>query len=111
MISTEDLQWSRCCVHVLSRVWLFVAPGTVARQLLCPWGFPGKNTGVGCHFLLQGVFQIQGSNLHLLHWQADSLPLSHPGSPQVLQAPTKEDTAQLFSSLHKLAGKTKTETE
>ena len=38
---------------------------------------PGKNTGMGCHFLLQGIFLIQESNPHLLHWQADSLPLSH----------------------------------
>ena len=40
--------------------------------------FPGKNTGVGCHALLQGIFPIQGSNLHLLClllWQAGSLPL------------------------------------
>ena len=39
---------------------------------------------MGCHFLLQGVFQTQGSNPHLLcllHWQMDSLPLSHQGSP------------------------------
>ena len=36
---------------------------------LCPWGSPGKNTGVGCHFLLQGIFRIQGSNPGLLHWQ------------------------------------------
>ena len=50
-------------------------------RLLCPWHFPGKNTGGGCHFLLQGIFLTQGSNLCLLHWQADSLPLSHPGSP------------------------------
>ena len=35
----------------------------------CPWGFPGKNTGVGCHFLLQGIFPTQGSNPRLLHWQ------------------------------------------
>ena len=45
--------------------------------------FPGKNTGVGCHFLLQGIFPTQGLNPHLLcllHWQADSLPLSHQGS-------------------------------
>ena len=28
---------------------------------------PGKNTGAGCHFLLQGIFPTQGSNLHLLH--------------------------------------------
>ena len=31
--------------------------------------------GVGCHFLLQGIFPTQGLNLYLLHWQADSLPL------------------------------------
>ena len=42
--------------------------------------FPGKNTGVGCHSLLQGLFPNQGSNLHLLHWQADSLPLASPGN-------------------------------
>ena len=41
-------------------------------RLLCPWGFPGKNTGVGCRFLLQGIFSTQRSNLCLLHWQVDS---------------------------------------
>ena len=35
--------------------------------LLCPWDPPGKNTGVGCHFLLQGIILIQGLNLYLLH--------------------------------------------
>ena len=40
---------------------------------LCPCNFPGKDTGVGYHFLLQGIFLSQGSNLH---WQADSLPLT-----------------------------------
>ena len=42
-----------------------------ARQL-CPWDSPGKNTGVGCHFLLLGIFPAQGSNPHLsrlLHWR------------------------------------------
>ena len=48
-----------------------------------PWDFPGKNTEVGCHFLLQGIFPTQESNPCLLHWQADSLPLSHQGSPIV----------------------------
>ena len=43
-------------------------------RLLCPKDFPGKNTGVGCHFLLQRIFPTQGWNLHLLQWQADSLP-------------------------------------
>ena len=45
---------------------------------------PGKNTGVGCHALLQGMFPSQGSNLpllHLLHWQVGSLPLAPPGKP------------------------------
>ena len=45
---------------------------------------PGKNTGVGCHAVLQGIFPIQESNLHLLsllHWQAGSLPLVPPGKP------------------------------
>ena len=36
-------------------------------RLLCPWNSPGKNTGVGSHSLLQGIFPTQGSNLGLLH--------------------------------------------
>ena len=40
-----------------------------------------KSTGMGCHFCLQQIFPTQGSNPHLLHWQVDSLPLSHKGSP------------------------------
>ena len=50
----------------------------------CPWGFPGMNTGVGCRFILQGIFLTQASNprlLCLLYRPADSLPLSHLGSP------------------------------
>ena len=46
----------------------------------CPCYFPGKNTGVVCHFLLQGIFLTQGLNLCQLHWQVDSLLLSHQGS-------------------------------
>ena len=59
-------------------------------RLLCPWDFPGKNTGVDCNFLLQGIFLTQGLNLCLLHCkqslalQADSLPLSHLGFPECL---------------------------
>ena len=55
----------------------FVIPWIVALRLLCPWDFLGKYTGVGYHFLLQGIFLTQGLNQHLLYWQADSLPLSH----------------------------------
>ena len=53
-------------------------------RLLCPWNFPGNNTGVGCRFLLQGIFLAQGSSpslLHLLHWQVDCVPLAPPGKP------------------------------
>ena len=56
----------------------FATPWT-ARPL-CLWYSSGKNTGVGCHFLLQGFFPSQGSNLHVLHWQVASLALSHLGS-------------------------------
>ena len=55
-------------------------------RLHCPWNFPGKNIGAGCHFLLQGIFPTQGSNLHLLgllHWQC------HLGSPYYYKASLK----------------------
>ena len=58
----------------------------VARQAALSIHFPIKNTGVGCHFLLHGILLTQGSNprlLRLLDWQADSLPLSHQGSPLI----------------------------
>ena len=72
--------------HVWSAVSDFLQSyGLQTARLLCPWNFPGKNTGAGCLFLLQGIFLTQGLNSHLfslLHWQEDSLPLSHPESPE-----------------------------
>ena len=66
-----------CCLVAKSCPTLFVTPWTEAHP--APWDFPGKTVGVGCHFLLQRIFPIQGSNqrlsLRLLFWQADSLPL------------------------------------
>ena len=59
---------------------------TVASRVLCPWDSPGKNTGVGCHFLLQGIFLTKGLNpclLSLLNWQVGSLPLVPPGKPRI----------------------------
>ena len=54
----------------------FLQPhGLQPAGLLCPWDFPGKNTGVGCFALLQGIFPTQGPNPHLLCRRADSLPL------------------------------------
>ena len=71
-----------CVLCTLSHVQLFAA--LWPTRLLCPWNFPGKNTGVGGHFLCQGMILTQGLNLHLLcllHGQVDSLPLCHLGSP------------------------------
>ena len=48
------------------------------------WDSPGKNTGVGCHFLLQGIFLTQGLNPHLLHCRQILYPLSYLGSPKSL---------------------------
>ena len=56
--------------------------GLQPARLLGPWDSPGKNTGVGCHALLQGIFPTQEWNPGLMHGQVDSLPLSHQGSPK-----------------------------
>ena len=48
-------------------------------RLLCPWDFLGKGTGVGCHFLLQGIFPTQGSSPGLLHCKWILYQLSHQG--------------------------------
>ena len=54
-------------VKLLSHVQLFGTPWTVAHQAPPLWDSAGKNTGVGCHFLLQGIFPTQRSNPGLLH--------------------------------------------
>ena len=54
--------------------------GLLPTRLLCPWEFPGKRTGVGCHFLIQEIFPTQELNPCILHWQKGSLLLSHQDS-------------------------------
>ena len=85
---------ARACVCMLSRVCVCVCVCAQSCLTLCdpmdcsPPGSSvhgdsaGKNTGVGCHALLQGIFPGQGSNQDLLHWQAGSLPLRNLGSVQ-----------------------------
>ena len=83
--------FNHLCISVWTHGYLFYFSGYKAElcsivsdslqptRLLCPWNFPGKNIGAGCHFLLQGIFPTHGSNLGLfrfLHWQVDSLPLA-----------------------------------
>ena len=72
-----------CDITVLKLLCYAQSCSTLCDPLDCsPWNSPGKNTGTGCHFLLQEIFPTQGVNPHLLYWQADSLPLRHLGSPQ-----------------------------
>ena len=73
--------WLKISVNhsvVPNSLWPF---GLYPARHLCPWDSPGKNTGVGCHFLLQGIFVTQGSNSHLLpcgwflcHWATREAP-------------------------------------
>ena len=77
-----------------SRVWLYdptdhSPPGSSVHGVS-----PGKNTGLGCHALLQGIFPTHGSNprlLCLLPWRVVSSPLVPPGKPQALQSPPKSE--------------------
>ena len=62
--------------------------GLQPARLLCRWDSPGKNTGAGCHVLLQGIFPSQGCNPHLLYLlrgQAGPLPLVPPGKHVLLE--------------------------
>ena len=71
-----------------SRPTLLRCHGLYPDRLLCPWDFPGMKTGVGCHFLLQGIFLNQGLNSHLLHYR------------QILHHWT---TSEVLSTLYNLA--------
>ena len=75
---------------MLSCVWLFATPLTVACQAPLPWDSPGEITGVGCRALLQETIATQALNqclLSLLHWQVGSLSLSHWRSTSIVQIP------------------------
>ena len=69
-------------VHVclLTRLCLILCDphGLYPARLLCPWNSPGKNTGVSCHSLLQGIFKIEPGSPEL---QVGSLPSEPPGKP------------------------------
>ena len=69
-------KWSRSVVSDSLR-----PHGLYPTRLLYPWNFPGKSTGAGCHFLLQGIFLTQGLNLGLPHCRQMLYPLSHQESP------------------------------
>ena len=72
---TKQLQEGRQMFILMLLLLFSCSVVSNSLRLLHPWDFPGKNTGVACHFLLQGTFPTQGSNSCLLHGQEDSLPL------------------------------------
>ena len=67
-----EVMWSRSVMSDSLRTH-----GLYPTRFLCPWDFPGKNTGVGCHFLLQEIFPTQGLNLGLPHSRQMLYRLSH----------------------------------
>ena len=67
------------CVLITQSCSTLLPHGPV--RLLCPWNFPGKNTGVGWHSLLQGIFPTQGSNICLLCCRQILYHLRHQGGP------------------------------
>ena len=67
---------SLCCMVAKLSLTLCDPTDCSPTRLRCSWDSPGKNTGVGCQALLQGVFPTQGLNSCVLHWPADTLPLS-----------------------------------
>ena len=70
----------------LSHVQLFATTWTPLQppRVLCPRDFPGKNTGMGCHSILQGIFPTQRSNRGLLHCGQIFYHLSHRASPLLI---------------------------
>ena len=85
-----SIQSTDNCVYLKKSVKVLVAqlcltlcdPMDCSPQAPHPWDSLGKNTGVGCHFLLQGIFPTPGSNPGLLHCRQILYCLSHQGSPQ-----------------------------
>ena len=75
--------------------------GLKHARLFCPWNSPGKNTGMGSHSLLQGIFLTQGSNSGLLHCRQIPLPSEPPGKPPLKEAQLK---THLIAPVQKLFG-------
>ena len=70
------------CVLVTESCPTLVTPWTVVCQAPLSMGFSRQEYWSGLPYSPSGILLTQGLNLHLLHWQADSLPLSHLGRPQ-----------------------------
>ena len=84
-----------CMPSCFSCVWLFATPWTITHQTPLSIKLPGKNIGVGCHFLLQGLFP-SSSHLCTLHWQVYALLLTNLES---LNAAIRQDLRNIFNIL------------
>ena len=84
-------QYLMCCCAMLSCPVLSNSLWPEGLQLprqLCPWDSPGKNSGIGCHALLQGIFSTQELNPGLPHCRQILYQLNYQGSSTVLHAVT-----------------------
>ena len=86
LVSDMHIIWISCesVSTICSFLWVLVTWSYHFAFSYCSWDFPGKNTGMGYHALLQGIFLTQELNPHILrlfHWQMDSLPLAPRGKP------------------------------
>ena len=73
-----------CVSHSIMANSLWPHGLTAYQALVCPWDSPGKNTAVGSHVLLQGIFLNQGSSPRLLHYRWIRYHLSHQGNPMTV---------------------------
>ena len=83
--SLQNPEWWWCFSCQVMHVQLLKPHGLLPIRLLGPWDFPGRNTGVGCHSLLQGIFPTPG----LLHYRWILYLLSHQGHPVLLEGAFK----------------------
>ena len=83
-VVTAHISWEHVESESVSRSFVsdsLQPHGLGPARFLCQWNSPGKNTGVGCHSFLQGIFPTQESNLNLPYYRQILYCLSHQGSP------------------------------
>ena len=91
-----------CMLSHFSRVRLRVTLWTA--RLLCPWDSPGKNTGMGCHALLQGIFPTQRLNLGLLYYRQILYYLGHWRRPSGKEPTCNAGDVRDVGSIPRLGG-------
>ena len=77
--------WAMACAKSLKSCLTLCNPVDCSPPGLCPWNSPSRNTGVGCHALLQGIFPTQGSNVGLQRCRQILYHLSHQGRLRILE--------------------------